>query len=74
MCVAGGMRGWGTCMTGGCVHGGGGACVVGRCMQDKRPLKRAVCIQLECILVELVNTPLCSLHNVRCVDEYNLQI
>ena len=56
-----GMHGKGVCMVGGaCVEEGecawqGGMWHVwqGRtCMQERRPLKLAVCILLECILVE----------------------
>ena len=31
-----------------------GVYMVGACMQERRPLKRAICIPLECILVIIV--------------------
>ena len=45
-------RGVGVCVAReACVAGGGVACVAGGSMQERRSLKRAVCILLECILV-----------------------
>ena len=46
VCVVGGMHGRrGVCARGACMAGGGA------CMQETWPLKQAVCIRLECILI-----------------------
>ena len=68
-CMAGGA-----CMTGG-VHGRGHlwqgirvwqrVCVVGACVQERRPLKRALRILLECILVINNFAFLC----IKCIKE-----
>ena len=48
--MAGGMHGWGVCGRDG-VHGKGSVWLGGACVLEKLPLKWAVRILLECILV-----------------------
>ena len=46
-------------------EGIGGVCMVGACMQERRPLKRVVRILLECILVLHYLCGKCSINNFR---------
>ena len=75
VCITGDMHGEGGCMAGGIVHGKGacnaGACMTGACVQERRPLKRVVCILLECNLT-LVESCLLEMrfnpHDVRLMS------